>query len=265
MGQFTQALGAPIVEDGGAPIAAGEALFVHTTLAQLLPGINHHRVRAHKGGSDQCRQGFRGIAAEEVGSNALFVVIFEEVEHVVLDVVRGLPSVGDGGRRRLPTHHSPQSVVKSHLVIKVVEPSFVDIAAIEVGIVDLSNEVDVRIGAFDLGNGIVPKLHRHHLDHVAAEGIHAFRSPEEQDVHHLVPSAGRGGKVLAASAAIVDAIVQFDGLIPVVASRPGGKLVVAGGFGGMLQVGELHSFRGEVVRVQRLAPAVVEVVVRREV
>ena len=181
---------------------------------------------------------------------------------MLADVVGGLPFVGDGRCRTVAANHVAQTVVHTHLVVEQVEAR-AQIVAVLVRIIDLANELDVGIAELHLVGGPCPEGGGHHLGHVAAEGIHALLCPEEQDVGHLVPSVGNGIVVLRTSAGItvVDAIVQFHGLVPVVARRTVAEAVVARCLGGILAVSLL---RTELREVERLPPAIVEVVVSAE-
>ena len=109
--------------------------------------------------------------------------------------------------------------------------------AVLTGIVDLANELDVGIGRLDLMGGIGPELGRHHLGHVATEGVDMLGGPEEQDVEHLLPRAWHGVEVAYATGKIVDAVVQLHRLVPVVTSGTVVEMVVAGGFGRLLDIG----------------------------
>ena len=90
-----QGVEAPIVEDGRATVASAKALLVHATLAKLLAEVDHHRTRADGSGDDHRGDTRLGAASEEVGGDALLVVVLEEGEHVRADVVDGLPAFRD--------------------------------------------------------------------------------------------------------------------------------------------------------------------------
>ena len=69
---------------------------------------------------------------------------------------------------------------------------------------------------------------RNHLCHVATESIDTFVCPKHQDMQHLVPSGWYlRGEVFHMSVHVVDAIVEFYSLVPVVSSRIGSEAVVA--------------------------------------
>ena len=64
------------------------------------------------------------------------------------------------------------------------------------------------------------------MGHVAPEAVHALAGPEREDVEHLVPG-GRYGIKMRAAVPRVNTVIQFDGLVPVVAARGCGVAVVA--------------------------------------
>ena len=109
----------------------------------------------------------------------------------------------------------------------------------------------------------MPKLNRNHVRHIAAEGVNTFCGPKEQNRQHLVP---RGRNRLEVSAAVprVNAIIQFDGLIPVAGRWRGGETIVAGGPRRELVVAVVAAAQVNARWTERLAGDVVEIVGRRE-
>lgn len=87
----------PIVEDSGSSVLSAETLAVHSFFAQFLSEIDHDRIASQAGRYDEGRNSLEWIASKEVGCNALFIVVFQEIQHVVLNVVYTLPAVGDSG------------------------------------------------------------------------------------------------------------------------------------------------------------------------
>ena len=124
-----------------------------------------------------------------------------------------------------------QAVVHADLVVEPVETG-IDVTAIERRIIDFADENEVRISVFDLRNRPFPKSDGHHENHVATEAVDALRCPEKQDVEHLLPRVGNRVEMLGTTAcvAIINAVVQLDGFVPVVTVRTIGKLVVSSGF-----------------------------------
>ena len=102
-------------------------------------------------------------------------------------------------------------------------------------VIDFGNEHDVREFFFHLVDGPAPKLHRHHVRHVATEGVDTLACPEFQYVQHLVPGRWNGVEV-AAVAPWVDAVVEFHGLVPVVDAWVLAVAVVTGCFSRMLAI-----------------------------
>ncbi len=98
--------------------------------------------------------------------------------------------------------------------------------AIQVHIINLGDELDVGIGILYLRNCPFPKVEWHHEHHVASECIDSFGSPIAQDMEHFEPCGGDGGEV-ACAVAVVDPIVEFHSLIPVVARGECIEAVVA--------------------------------------
>ena len=192
-------------------------------------------------------------------------MILEEVEHVAVDVIYALPSSRDAGSR-VATHHRTDGVVESHLVVEIVEVTTIQVVAILVRIIHLSNEDDVGVFGLHNRDDPSPEVARHHLSHIATETVNALRSPEQEDVAHLFPSVGcrRTEDETFASAQIVSAVVQLDCLVPIVLTHPGREAVVARHLAGLLHVvTHLIVVQREVGRELR-AWQVIEIVVGAE-
>ena len=116
------------------------------------------------------------------------------------------------------------------------------------------------MGGLEPLGGVGPKGRRHHLCHVAAETVHAFGCPEEQDIDHLGPRRWDRVEMVAASSGVIDAIVELHGLIPVVDPWVRMEAVVARTAGRLLLVAS--EVEGG---LQRSAGTIVEVVLRVEV
>ena len=114
--------------------------------------------------------------------------------------------------------------------------SAVDKLAVEIRIIHLANKLHPRKLVLHLAQCPVPELHRHHLCHVTAESINALGSPEAQDLQHLMPCVGHRGEVFHSAGAVIDAIVELDGLIPVITVGLRTETVVASGLCGHLVV-----------------------------
>ena len=87
----------PIVEDGGSSVLSAETLAVHSLFAQFLSEINHDWIASQAGRYDEGRNSLERIAGKEVGCNALLIVVFQEIQHVVLNIVHALPAMGNSG------------------------------------------------------------------------------------------------------------------------------------------------------------------------
>ena len=250
----------PIVENGGTPINTRESLFIHATFTILLSGIDHQRILMKPGADHHAGYSVAGITGKEVAGQSLLVVVLQEVEHVRADIVGGLPFVGDGSSRPTAADHIAHTVVHAHLVVEQVE-SGMEIATVLLRIIDLADKLNLRIAELHLIRGPRPEGSGHHLGHVATECIHALLGPEEQNVGHLIPSVGYGVEVFRTSTgiAVVNAVVEFHGLVPVVARGTIGKTIIARSLCGILPVG---LFRTELGQVKRLSPAIVEVILR---
>ena len=245
----------------------------------------HIGVAVDQGADVECGDGGLRVLAEEVGGNALLVVVLEEVEHVTADL-----GVGIGGQRKTSFDgidgtttfdHAADGIVELDLVIEVVETTCDDVVLIDTWIVDLGNEEHVGILLLDAADAVVPEFVGHHFGHVATEGIDALGAPVEQDVAHLDPSGGDGDGAIGilprldacAVGLVIHAVVEFDGLVPVV-GRWGdcAEDVVACDFGWFLDVGIgiLGVFLGlgalilHLVPDERLTGEVIEVVVEVE-
>ena len=172
-------------------------------------------------------------------------------------VVHRLPLLGNALRSPVLAGHAAQVVVHADFVVEVIEARS-DISAIALGVIYLRNEEHVGVLLLDLCNRPCPECLRHHLRHIATEAINAFACPEEQYMQHLMPSVGNRVELLFAAVLVEDTIVEFNGLVPVIFGRVGGKAVVARSAGGVLLIA-LHIE----VRSERLAH-IVEVIERRE-
>ena len=215
----------------------------------MEPSADHHS-----------RYSLTGITCKEITGHSLLVVVLQEVEHMLADIIRGLPFIGNRRSRTMATYYITQTVVHAHLVVEQVETG-TEIVAVLLWIIDLSDKLNLRISELHLIGSPCPKGRRHHFGHVATEGIHTLLCPEEQDVGHLVPSIGNGVEMLRTPTGItiVNAVVELYRLIPVIARGTIGKTIIARSLCGILPVG---LFRTELGQVKRLSPAIVEVILR---
>ena len=161
------------------------------------------------------------------------------------------------------TDNATHRVIHTHLVIQPVE-TVQQVATIVVGIIHLTNELDVGEVLTNGLRGKAPELGRYHLSHIATEGIHSFGSPEEQDFRHLVPRVGNGVEVTDAPSIVVNTIVQLDSLIPVGFRRCIIEMIITRSLGRLLDVSLLLPLIEVEKRCKALARAIVEVVLRIE-
>ena len=113
------------------------------------------------------------------------------------------------------TDHVTHGVIHAHLVVKPVKARG-KIMAVFRRIINLADKNDVLEFLLDDRRGVRPELCRHHLSHVATETVNALLGPEKQNVRHLEPCIRNGVEMTDATCIVIDAIVQLDGLIPVV-------------------------------------------------
>ena len=156
-----------------------------------------------------------------------------------------------------------ERVVHSHLVVEVVEARS-EVVAVLGRIIHFANENLVGIGELHLVGGPQPEGGRHHLRHVATEAVDTLCSPEQQDVGHLAPRVGDGHEMSHTTCIVVDAVVQFDGLVPVVHAWGIVEAVVTGGLGGFLDIGFVLAVIEIEIGRETLSRTVIEVVLRVE-
>ena len=186
---------------------------------------------------------------------------------MLADIIHTLPLPGDGRCWCFATDHGTKSIVEPHLIVEIVKASTANVIAVKRRIINLGNEDDGGICLAYAAYGPFPEFHWHHLCHIATEGVHTLRAPEEQDVEHLRPGGGYRVEVHTASTgiAIVHPVVELNRLIPVVCRRPGVEVVVAGGLRRLFDVRVFRSIAPEgKVGMQRFSPAIIEIVGGRE-
>ena len=61
-------------------------------LTQFLAGIDHERALGHRGAHDKGGKRFERVAAELSRSDALLIVVLQEIEHVIGQSLNGLPA-----------------------------------------------------------------------------------------------------------------------------------------------------------------------------
>ena len=108
---------APIVEDSATTIATTEAFLVHTTLAEFLTSVEHIRIGVEQTTYYVGGIGSPRLASEKVARNTLLVMIFQEIEHVVADIISLQPLRCDVRGPTTATDDVTQAVIHAHLVI----------------------------------------------------------------------------------------------------------------------------------------------------
>ncbi len=235
---------AGVIEDAGASVVAAEASGALGAFADFLAvvdeqGAARRGVLGHEDGAgdfpphsapvgagrhaglvvvfdvaDAAREGggVRAVVAVEiVGPDAAFV---EGAEGVVGGAV--VDGVEAGGEERV----GHAAFGEFHVVV-----------------VAFRHEEDSAIAQAGVGDDPLPEGHGHHVRHVAAEAADAAVLPVGDDVVHEPPSArdGRAGGEDARqrsggvrAVAVVAAVVELDGFVPVVlGGRPGGGVVAS--------------------------------------
>ena len=132
----------PVVEYCRSSVSSAESLFVHSSLSIFLSGIKHERVGSHKCACHESRYAFPGVAGKEVACYSLLVMVFQEIEHVVGDVVIRLPLSRDISGAPVAAYHATHAVIHSHLVVEIVKTG-IYIFSVSAGIVYLANEFHV--------------------------------------------------------------------------------------------------------------------------
>lgn len=253
---------APVVEYRGAAVMTAVAFGVGSRLAEFLAGIDHDGSGAEKRADRHRSHCLERVAGKFRRGETLLVVVLEEIEHVVLVAVNLLPRAGDVGGRATPCDDVAQSVVEPHLVIEIVESANLDEGPVEIYVIYLGDEYDAGVLLLDLRDRPLPEFEGHHVGHVAAETVNALVGPVLQDVEHLFPCRGRRGE-MPPSVGGIYAVVEFDGVIPVILSGRRGEAVVSGSFGRIFEVGV--GAAAEIYRRRELmARDIVEAVCRRE-
>ena len=117
-------------------------------------------------------------------------MVFEEVQHVVLDVRQALQDRHQIVCGALALQDVLQRVVELYLVVEVIHLSLLDVVAVEAWVVHLRQKEGIGIRLFDMGVEVGPELDRDHFGHVKSEAIHSLAQPELGDVFELFPGIG---------------------------------------------------------------------------
>ena len=136
----------------------------------------------------------------------------------------------------------------------------VNIATILRWIIYLCYEYQLWIHSFDMRYCPMPKLHWHHLCHIATESIYPFRCPEQQDLQHLMPCVWMRMEVRCSTATIVHTIVQLHCFIPIIYPWRCRKAVIPRSSSRIFHI--VFSIK---LRTKRLIHTIIKVVVMPEV
>ena len=162
-------------------------------------------------------------------------MVLQEIEHVALQTIHTLPTFSKCWSWWSIFHDFAQTVVKIHLIVKIIETAIVDIIVINAHIIKFGNENYRRISLFHFSNSPMPKIYWHHVSHIATETVNAFWCPVKQNVAHFLPCGWNGGEVVT-TVPRIHTIVQLHCFIPVVHARVFVVAVVASSFGGKFHI-----------------------------
>ena len=131
---------APIIKNATSSILPAETFVIHSPFTQFLTGIDHERVDFL---SSQQQHGWKRLArisGKKVRSNPLFIVVFQKMQHVLAEIVDGLPATGDGGCWRITLHDPPKRIVHTFFVIQQIKHTVVDEIPISRRLIDFGNK-----------------------------------------------------------------------------------------------------------------------------
>ena len=162
----------PVIKDCGTSVASAEAFIIHASLAQFLAEIDHDRAFAESRSDYHCCTSFFATTGKKVTGDSLLIMVLHETQHVIADVFDRPPALCDGIGIGVTASNSTQSIIKTYLVVEIVEATLMDVFAVAVRAIDLSDELDARILLAYLLRGITPELSGYHFCHITAECIH---------------------------------------------------------------------------------------------
>ena len=134
-----------------------------------------------------------------------------------------------------------------------------DIITIFCRIINFGNKANI-IHLFHLRDHPVPEFNRNHFRHVAPETVHPFSRPEKQDIQHLRPCIGNRIEMRGTAVHIINAIIQFDRLIPVVLSGTGTKAIVPRDFRRKFAIFKIFLLSTE-LQTQGLPRYIIEIII----
>ena len=86
-------------------------------LTHFLTKVNHRRRSSARGRNHHCRQCLPRVASKLWTCNPLLVVVFEEMQHIVLDIRQALQDWYQIVRGAMALHDVLQRVVELYLVV----------------------------------------------------------------------------------------------------------------------------------------------------
>ena len=113
------------------------------------------------------------------------------------------------------TLYATKSIIKIHLIIKIIKTSAINKVAVQCHIIYLRYKYDMRITLFYIGYSPLPEFNRHHMGHIAAETVNTFLGPITQYIKHLKPCLGYRIEVLR-TVTVIYSVIQFHRFIPVI-------------------------------------------------
>ena len=131
---------APIVKDSGTSVSAAESFAVHPQLAELLSEINHHGIYIHTSRYDEGGNGFTRIACKEIGSDTLFIVVFQKIQHSLFYPAQALPYPCNGGSGFVAANYCTKCVIQSHFIIEIIKFSTKQIITVFFRIIHFGNK-----------------------------------------------------------------------------------------------------------------------------
>ena len=161
------------------------------------------------------------------------------------------------------THHIANHIVHTNLIVEVIE-TCTKIVAILSWVINLADKHDIRIAELDLISSPLPESCRHHLGHIATESVDALRGPEQQDISHLIPGVGNRIEVTNTTSIVVETIVKFNCLVPVVHTWGIMETIVTCRLGRLFDISFWLAMIQVEIRCETLTWTIIEIVLRVE-
>ncbi|MPN29110.1 hypothetical protein SDC9_176561 [bioreactor metagenome] len=101
----------PIIKNGSPAVLAAEAFFIHSPFAQLLSKIDHYRIYIQARGNNHGSLSALSVFQKIIRSNTLFIVVFNEIKHFMLDIAHIVQRESNVRRRSIAAGNIAQNVV----------------------------------------------------------------------------------------------------------------------------------------------------------